>query len=820
MLYVTEGLKNTVCSPTFTDVRDGILQAAASAPYNGEDTCVLWESFADFGLGEDAVSGGSNSTSPTNGFGVPALCPGPPTQSIEATVATPTEGGPDDGIITITRTRDTSLEQTIFYTVDGTGVPGVDYAALSGSLIMAVGQTTATITIDPIDDTVIESDKTVVVTITPDPGYVVGGGAPGTATVTILNDDFPPRVSVVATDPTATETGPTSGAFTITRTLDTGRALTVNYAVSGTAIPGEDYANTLVGSVEMAAGQASAVITVNPIDDSTRELVETVNVTILADSTYTVAQPSAATISIVSEPTVSVTATGPTATESGLISGAFTITRTLDTEQALTVNYAVSGTATPGVDYATLFGRVDMAPGQTSAVIAVNPIDDSILEFVDETVVMTLRPNSAYFIATPSDATVAIVSDEARPIVTLSVSDPIATEAPLTNAAFTVTRVDNIAAPLTVTYSLFGNAIQGTDYEALAGTAIIPAGQASANIEIVPIDDSDIEADETVQLILVSDDTYEAVSPTSIVTIVSDDGVPLAVSEARWREDERRLDVAGIGAPVGMSVVVRNEFGVTIGTPFPLADGSWSLRFDPLPVNEIPPCTVTAGTGGAAGAPFPVRDTTTSCEPPPPPTPDTTAPMVSLIGPANGSTIDGTVALSALAVDEVDGSGVKEVRIDLDGVPLVLLTKSPYTVNWDTMTVPNGSHTLRVEAEDNAGNIGIVPEVTVTIDNPPMDNFTVRRLRQSGSALQLVVTDAPANVAVSVDGIPAGNTDTLGRFGKIINPFSSTTCVVTVTVGTGSVQTTPTGCIPSAISAVTSPRLWPIETMIDTWRGD
>ena len=89
------------------------------------------------------------------------LCPGPPTQSIEATVATPTEGGPDDGIITITRTRDTSLEQTIFYTVDGTGVPGVDYAALSGSLIMAVGQTTATITIDPIDDTVIESDKTV-----------------------------------------------------------------------------------------------------------------------------------------------------------------------------------------------------------------------------------------------------------------------------------------------------------------------------------------------------------------------------------------------------------------------------------------------------------------------------------------------------------------------------------------------------------------------------------------------------------------------------------------------------------------------------------
>jgi len=37
MFYVNEGLKNTVCSPAFTDVRDGILQAAAGPPYNGQD---------------------------------------------------------------------------------------------------------------------------------------------------------------------------------------------------------------------------------------------------------------------------------------------------------------------------------------------------------------------------------------------------------------------------------------------------------------------------------------------------------------------------------------------------------------------------------------------------------------------------------------------------------------------------------------------------------------------------------------------------------------------------------------------------------------
>ncbi|MCB1689558.1 MAG: M36 family metallopeptidase [Halioglobus sp.] len=75
MLYVNEGLKNTACSPTFTDVRDGILQATQEL-YDGQDYCRVWKSFAAFGLGTDAISGGSNSINSTNGFAVPAACAG------------------------------------------------------------------------------------------------------------------------------------------------------------------------------------------------------------------------------------------------------------------------------------------------------------------------------------------------------------------------------------------------------------------------------------------------------------------------------------------------------------------------------------------------------------------------------------------------------------------------------------------------------------------------------------------------------------------------------------------------------------------------
>lgn len=73
MLYFTQGLKNTPCSPTFTQVRDGIITAATTL-HSGEDVCRLWTAFAAFGLGSNAVSGSSGTTAPTNGFAVPAAC--------------------------------------------------------------------------------------------------------------------------------------------------------------------------------------------------------------------------------------------------------------------------------------------------------------------------------------------------------------------------------------------------------------------------------------------------------------------------------------------------------------------------------------------------------------------------------------------------------------------------------------------------------------------------------------------------------------------------------------------------------------------------
>src|SRR5204862_6470806 len=103
-------------------------------------------------------------------------------------------------------------------------------------------------------------------------------GASSTDSVTV-NAFTPATVTVVATDASASETGPDAGTFTFTRTGSTAAALVVQYRVGGTATNVSDYA-LLSGSLTIPAGQASATVTVRPVDDPDAEAAETVDVTV------------------------------------------------------------------------------------------------------------------------------------------------------------------------------------------------------------------------------------------------------------------------------------------------------------------------------------------------------------------------------------------------------------------------------------------------------------------------------------------------------------------------------------------------------------
>jgi endo-1,4-beta-D-glucanase Y len=90
-------------------------------------------------------------------------------------------------IFTITLDSAPSSNVIVNYTAGGTATPGADYTALSGTATVSAGQTSAAVTVTPLDDAVEEDDETVVVTLSSGTGYTVGSSS--AATVTIGDDD-------------------------------------------------------------------------------------------------------------------------------------------------------------------------------------------------------------------------------------------------------------------------------------------------------------------------------------------------------------------------------------------------------------------------------------------------------------------------------------------------------------------------------------------------------------------------------------------------------------------------------------------------------
>jgi hypothetical protein len=96
--------------------------------------------------------------------------------------------------------------------------------------------------------------------------------------------------------------------------------------------------------------------------------------------------------------------------------------------------------------------------------------------------------------------------------------------------------------------------------------------------------------------------------------------------------------------------------------------------------------------------------------------PDVTAPSVTLTAPTNGATISGVFALTATASDAV---GVVGVRFYVDNTEVADDTSSPYSYSWSSASVTNGSHAIRAQARDAAGNLGNSATNTVTVTNAP-----------------------------------------------------------------------------------------------------
>ena len=111
------------------------------------------------------------------------------------------------------------------------------------------------------------------------------------------------------------------------------------------------------------------------------------------------------------QPSISLFASTPTAHAQGRIPGYFTIVRSGDQSVAVTVTYAIHGSAKNGVDYERIETTKVINAGETAAKIVIVPTETNNLTREERHVRLTLQLSDAYTIATPNEVKLKIVYD-------------------------------------------------------------------------------------------------------------------------------------------------------------------------------------------------------------------------------------------------------------------------------------------------------------------------------------------------------------------------------------------------------------------------
>ncbi|MBI2477419.1 MAG: hypothetical protein HYV60_01825 [Planctomycetia bacterium] len=270
-----------------------------------------------------------------------------------------TEGG-SAGFFTIQRTDDSSDDLIVFYSIDASSTASatLDFnTALSGSITIPAGQFSVNVPLDAKDDSLVEGDEVLQITLTEldSPNFTIVD--PATAAVTLFDNDTASTTPVITVDGSGNAAeGGADGYIRFARTGDTTQALTFPIRISdvySTAVNGQDTAYVADtssaspnhGTVTFAAGQQYVTIGVATIDDSAVEGTERLTVDLATDVTgqYSIGVPGGAVVQIQDNDT---NVQGPYVTGLGLVNdtGASNTDRvTFDATLTGTVNGEFSG---------------------------------------------------------------------------------------------------------------------------------------------------------------------------------------------------------------------------------------------------------------------------------------------------------------------------------------------------------------------------------------------------------------------------------------------------------------------------------------------
>ena len=180
-------------------------------------------------------------------------------------------GGSEGDTLGFVVSASSASEETItvnYATTDGSALAGQDYGAARGTLTFAPGETSRTVSVPTLDDTLAEPVETFTLTLSSPENATLGVNS---AKGRILDDTAGPRLSVAGA--TSEEGGAVE--FVVTATPTGGQTVTVRYETrDGTAVVGQDY-EAMRGTLRFAPGETTRTVSVATLDDALAEVAET-----------------------------------------------------------------------------------------------------------------------------------------------------------------------------------------------------------------------------------------------------------------------------------------------------------------------------------------------------------------------------------------------------------------------------------------------------------------------------------------------------------------------------------------------------------------
>ncbi|WP_019498919.1 Calx-beta domain-containing protein [Pseudanabaena sp. PCC 6802] len=436
----------------------------------------------------------------------------------------------------------------------GTASAGSDYTnQFPLTVTFGDGETTKDVSIPIMGDTVLESNETINLQLGTPTGEV-GLGSQTTATYTIINDEQAPTFAIAATNAVQVEgnSGTKAFTFTVTRGGSTGSANNVNWAVTGSgANPaiGGDFGGTLPsGTVYFAAGETSKLVTVNVSGDTVSEQDENFTVTLSNPTGGASITTATATGTIQNDDipaTFAIAATNAVQMEgnSGTKAFTFAVTRGGGTGAANSVSWAVTGSgANPAVtgDFSGALpsGTVNFAAGETSKLVTVNVIGDTVTEQDEEFTVTLSNPTGGASLITPT-ATGTIQNDDIPATFAIAATNAVQMEGNSSTKAytFTITRGGGTGLANSVKWAVTGsgaNPANASDFSGSlpSGTVYFAAGETSKLVTVNVRGDISLEQNEEFTVTLSNPTNGASIIAPTATGVIQNDDIPATLAIA------------------------------------------------------------------------------------------------------------------------------------------------------------------------------------------------------------------------------------------------------------------------------------------------